>query len=238
MSNLYLKLDSSHRLNYNTTNAGAFSIQLQQPLKGYYKLCSVYIPVTNYNISSTNNLIPFYENGAAKLATLTPGYYGTPQLLNEVANKMTTASGGFATYTVTQSLLPLRITVSSTQLFNFQFGTVPLNSAATVLGFLPTDTQVAASQTATNMCNLASVRSFNIQVNSESQFVDARGGNCAFLVPILGNTGSVNVYEPTEAFPQSIFFTSPISILNIRVCDDNNIPLGLSNEWFLILKRC
>ena len=238
MSGLYLKLDSSHRLNYSTTNAGSFSIQLKQALLGRYNLCSVYIPATNFNISTTNNKIPFIENGISKVATLTPGYYATSDLLVAVAAQMTTTSGGYATYTCVQSALPMRITVTSTQLFSFSFGSVPLNSAAIILGFLPTDSTAAAtSQVAPNMCNLATVRSFNIQMNSECKFSDVRGVSCAFLIPILGNTGSVSVYEPTDVFPQTICFTQPVSTLNITVSDDNGIPLNLSNEWYMVLNQ-
>ena len=238
MSGILLKLDSAQRLNYSTTNAGSFVVKLQRPLQGYYKLCSAYMPVTNYNISSTNNRIPFYENGTAKVAVLTPGYYASPDLIAQVATQMTTASSGFATYSCTQSALPLRITVTSTQPFNFQFGTVPLNSAAIVLGFLPTDTSSATSQTATNMYNLATIRSFNIQLNSETSFTDVNGRGCTFVVPILGNSESVTVYEPTESFPQTVFFTSSVSQLTIQVLDDNGTPLNFSADYYLILKKC
>jgi hypothetical protein len=238
MSSLFLKLDSSHRINYASTNAGSFNIKLQRPMQGYYKLCSAYMPVTSYNISSTNNRIPFYENGAAKVAVLTPGYYASSDLIAQVATQMTAASSGFATYSATQSALPLRITVTSTQLFMFQFGSVPLNSCAAVLGYLPVDTPSATSQTATNMYNLATIRSFNIQLNSETQFTDVNGRGCTFVVPILGNSGSVSVYEPTKAFPQTVFFTSPTSQLTIQVSDDNGIPLNFSADFYLILKKC
>jgi hypothetical protein len=223
-------------MQYNTTNAGSFTLQTQRAMQGRYKLCAAYMPVTNYNVSGTNNRIPFFENGAAKVATLTPGYYTSSDLIAQVASQLTAASAGFATYSCVQSALPLRITISSTAPFSLQFGTDSVNSAATILGYLPVDTGTASSQTAPNMCNLASVRSFNIRLNNECQFNDVNGRGCTFVVPILGNSNSVSVYEPSIQFPQTVTFSPAVSVLNISVCDDNGIPLDLSADFYLILQ--
>src|SRR6185437_10578269 len=102
-SDLYLKLDSAQRMNYTTTNAGSFNIVVQRPLEGSWRLCQAYVPVSQFNVSSTNNVINFEENAVSKTATLTPGYYYSNTLMAETAAKMTAASGGFATYTLTQS---------------------------------------------------------------------------------------------------------------------------------------
>jgi len=203
---------------------------------GYYKLCQAYVPVTNYNVSSTNNVIPFYENLTVKTATLTPGYYDTSSLLEEVAVQKTVASLGFATYSVTQSALPLRITITSTQNFQLQFGSNTVNSAAAVLGYTPVDTGMATSHLASNIANLAAVRSFNISINNESSFIDSQGRSCSFVIPILGNTGSVSVYEPTAVFPQTTYFTSHVSTLNIKVTDDNGVILNLSSDFYFMHK--
>ena len=236
-SNLYLKIDSSNRLNYATSNAGKFSIALQRPLEGCWRLCQAYIPVSNMNVSSNNNVIYFQENGQSKSATLTPGYYDTATLMAEVAAKMTAASGGYATYTVSQSALPLRLVITSTQQFKFMFGTLT-NSAAGILGFLPLDSpELANSHAAQNMSNLAIQRSFNISVNSESKFVDTVGRLCTFLVPVLGNTGSLALYEPTMMFQQLITFTQPVSSLNIKVCDDRENQLEMFADWYIILGK-
>lgn len=237
-SQLYLKIDSVNRTNYATTNAGQFSIPLQQTISGKWSLKQAFVPVSNYNVSPTCNRIPFFENGTAKVAVLTPGYYtSVNDLMKEVALQMTSTSAGFATYTVTQSALPLRITISSTQAFSLQFGTDTVNSAAPILGYLPVNTAPATSQLATNISNLALIRSFNIAINNLTGFQDTKGASCSFIVPILGNTGSLTIYEPPQWYSQTIEFSHPLNVLNIKVSDDNNNALDLSADWYLILAQ-
>ncbi len=235
---LYIKLDSSQRAYYTTTNAGAFTLTVQRPLKGRWRLCQAYVPVSQFNVGATNNVIYFYENNVAKTATLTPGYYDSNSLLTEVATQMNAASGGYAAYSVTQSALPLRITIASTQPFSLQFQTYTANSAASILGYLPVDTALATSQLATNISNLLSVRSYNISINNQSGFLDATGRLCTFVIPVMSNTGGLAVYEPSITFPQHIDFCQPTATLKIQVTDDNGTPIALSCDFFLILGKC
>ena len=233
----YLKIDSSSRLNPASTSPGEFTIQLSSGLIGQYRLCQAYIPSSFFNINSTNNKLPFYEDGTAKLASLTAGYYDTATLLTEIATQLNAASASYATYTVTQSFLPLRITISSTQSFSLQFGTRPTESCASILGFSANDTASSTSAVATGICNLATVRSFAIQINNEIGFTDSSGHHCTFLVPITGNSGSLSLYEPPISFSQTVWFTSTTNTLNIRVCDDSGVTLGLTADWYLIIKK-
>ena len=235
---LYMKLDSSQRTYYTTTNAGSFTLTVQRPLKGCWRLCQAYVPISQFNVGSTNNIIYFYENSIAKTATLTPGYYDNNSLLTEVATRLNAASGGFGTYTVTQSALPLRITIASTQPFALQFQTYTANSAANILGYLSVDTALATSQLATNISNLASLRSYNISINNESGFLDAKGRLCTFVIPVMSNTGGLAVYEPSHMFPQLIHFSQSTATLKIQVTDDNGIPIALSCDWYIVLGKC
>lgn len=236
-SQLYLKIDSVNRTNYTTTNAGEFTIPLQKTISGRWSLKQAFVPVSNFNVSPTCNRIPFFESGTAKVAVLTPGYYtSVNDLMKEVALQMT-ATSGVSTFTVTQSALPLRITISSTQAFSLQFGSDSSNSAAPILGYLPANTAPATSQLATNISNLALVRSFNIAINNLTGFQDTKGASCSFIVPILGNTGSMTIYEPPQWYQQTIEFAHPLNVLNIKVSDDNNNALDLSTDWYLILAQ-
>jgi len=237
-SDLYLKIDSQQRMNYATTNPGSFNIVLQRPLEGSWRLCQAYVPVSQYNVNSTNNVINFFENNVSKTATLTQGYHDTNTLMAEVAAQMTAASGGFAIFTVTQSSLPLRITISSTQNFRLQFGSYKTNSAASIIGYLPVDTAIATSHLAANIANLVTQRSYNISINNESRFIDSTGRLCSFVVPVLSNSGGLAVYEPSIIFPQIITFTQPTSTLKIQVTDDTGNIIGLSCDFYLLLGKC
>jgi hypothetical protein len=231
----YLKIDSAMRMNPLTTSPGQFTVQLQSSITGRWALKQAYAIASNYNISDTNNVIAFYENAVLKTATLTSGYYNVNQLLAELASQLTAASGGYATYTVTQSLLPQRITIASTQNFELRFGSSPDRSAAEILGFPPVDTASATSQLASSAPNLATIRSYNIQVNDTTGFVDTRGRSSSLVIPILGNSQSLCIYEPTETFPQVLDFHQHVSVLTVKVSDDSGNVLGLTADWYMIL---
>jgi hypothetical protein len=233
----YIKLDSSKRLNYAATNPGEFILPLSKPLSGTYSLKQVVIPLSYFNINATNNIIPFYENATAKTAVLTPGYYSDSDLLVQLASAMTATSAGFQTYTVTRSALPMRITIAGTQNFQLLFGSNTVNSAAEIIGFMPIDTPSATSQLAQNISNLSTLRSFSINLNMENGFSDSIGNASTFVIPILGVSGAINIYEPPLHFQQRVTCNSSTSNLRIKVTDDNANALGLCSDWYMILQK-
>lgn len=225
MSN-YIKLDSSKRINYSSTNPGEFILPLQTPLSGTYYLKQAVIGLSYFNINSTNNLIYFYENGANKTAVLTPGFYADSDLLVQLASAMNAASAGFSIFTVTRSQLPMRISIVSTNAFQLLFSNT-LNSASEVIGFLPVDTASSTSQVAQNISNLSTLRSFSITINNENGFNDSVGAACTFVVPVLGVSGAIICYEPTSHFPQRVTFNAATTTLKIKVRDDNGNTVQL-----------
>ena len=232
-----LKLNSSQRINYASTNAGEFTIQLQTSIQGTYTLKQVYIPITNFNVSSVNNVIPFFENGLAKTAILPSGYYTSTTLISAVASSMTAASGGYATYTAAQSAIPLRLTITSTQNFQLLFASQPNQNASTLLGYLPINTVSATSQLAAHSIDLSTMLHYNISVNNEIGFVTNTGQSFTFLIPLTGQTNSLTLYEPTLHFPQTVTFRFPTTSLNIKVTDDNNNVVSLGNDWSFVLSK-
>lgn len=239
MSSNYIKIDSAKRLNYTTTSPGQVTIPLNQRLSGKYSVKQVFITNSNFNVTTTNNRIPFFENGADKVAVITPGFYNsTATLLTQVANALTTASGGFSVFTASMIAIPFRIQVSSTHAFNLRFGAFPVNSAAELLGFLGVDNSQSTLQVATNVCNLAMIRSFNINISGcNTGFTDTNGNNFTLSIPIFNNTLSLTLYEPTLQFPQYVEFTSPAKTLNISIVDDNNNTIALCTDWYIILQQ-
>lgn len=236
-STVPIKIDSSQRINYATTNAGQFRVPLQQAMQGTYALKQVLVPITNFNVSATDNVIPFFENGVAKTAALSIGYYTSATLKTAVVNALNTASGGFAIYTADVSSIPQRLTISSTQPFQLQFGTRSTNSIALTLGYLPADTDLATFQLAPNGINLSVIRSYNVSVNGEVGFTNNAGQSFTFLVPLTGQANQLCLYEPTLHFPQYLTISQPVSTLHIKVTDDNNNVLSLSADWHFVISR-
>ena len=233
----YIKLDSSKRINYSSTNPGEFTLLLQTPLSGTYSLKQAAIGLSYFNINSTNNLVYFYENATAKTAVLTPGFYSDADLLVQLASALTTASTSFQTYTVTRSSLPMRITISGTQNFQLLFGSNTVNSASEVIGFLPLDTPSATSQVAQNISNLSTLRSFSINLNNENGFSDSAGSASTFVIPILGVSGAIMMYEPSLHYPQRVTFNSSTTTLRVKIADDNAKTVNLSTDWYFILEK-
>jgi hypothetical protein len=233
----YIKLDSGKRINRSTTGPGEFILPLLTPLSGAYLLKQIVIPLSFFNVNQTNNLIYFYENGTAKTAELEPGYYDDATLLVQLKDALDYASGGFSTFTITRSQLPLRIMLSSTNNFQLTFGSNTVNSAAEILGFSPIDTQSFTFHMAANISNLSTLRSFSISVNNENGFSDSIGNACTFVIPILGISNSIQIYEPSLHYQQRITFNSSTTNLIIKVCDDNNATVSLFADWYMILEK-
>lgn len=233
----YIKIDSGKRLNRSTTSPGEFILPLSKPLSGTHSLKQIVIPLSYFNVNITNNLIYFYENGSAKTAELEPGYYNDSDLLVQLKNALDYASGGYATYTVTRSQLPLRIMVVSTQNFQLLFGSNTVNSAAEIIGYSPVDTQLFTFHVATNISNLSTLRSFSVNINNENGFVDSVDAACTFVVPVLGVSGAITIYEPSAIFPQRVTFNSPTTNLQIKVTNDNGVAVNLSADWYFILHK-
>jgi V8-like Glu-specific endopeptidase len=234
----YLKIDSAKRQNPGSTTPGQFTLQCQATMTGRYALKALYCSVDYENINGHNSKIYFREGGIDKVATLTTGYYTISSLLTEIKSAMDTASGGTNTFTVTRSTLPQRLVISGTSAFELTFGTNTANSSAEILGYPAADTSSATSHTATNIINLASIRSLNFDFNGFSSVSDTTGRSYSLVIPITTNTPGVQYYEPTETFPQVINFDIPTRNLSISVRDDDHNVIPLQSDWFMIIQKC
>lgn len=198
----------------------------------------VYIPNSNFNITTYNNRIPFFESGVDKVAVLPPGFYTQPDLMSGIAASMTAASGG-AIFTVTESALPHRLIITSTVAFQLKFGSDKLNTASEIIGFVNTDTALNTVQTANNVSNLANLRSYNIILHgASSAFRDITGRNYTFCVPITDNSFGITVYEPSVHFPQSVHFNSIVQTLEISLVDEKGNIIQTSTDWHMVIEFC
>jgi hypothetical protein len=231
---MYVKLESSGRVTGTTYD---FTLQLTNPLSGRYRLKSIYINNSYYNINTSNNKIYFFENGTAKTATVTPGFYNSTNICAAIDAGMTTASGGFAGFASSFSAITALITIASTQLFSMKMGTNTDSSIGPSIGFV-NDTSAATSATGSSIINLQSTLAFNIVINDQYNISDLTG-NCAatFIVPVAANSLNYAVYEPRANFEQS-FVVESANQLKVRVFDDRNQLVPLTTDWFMILQHC
>lgn len=233
--NAYIKIDSAQRTNFSTSTPSKFTLLgTNTVFQGVYALKGIYMPVSFYNVSSTNNCIYFLDSTGSHVAYVKPGFYVPAQFMTAVGVAMTLVGSG-TLYTMARDAINLNATVSSTSdPFAFLFASNRSNSAAASMGFSNNDTSSSLTQLAPSMMYLSSTRSFNISVNDVSMVIDLNNQGYTFVIPITTDTPSILYYEPSVVFPQLIYFDSPVRQLDITVYDDNHRLLPMNNDFYMI----
>jgi hypothetical protein len=235
MSRKLEKLQSKKRVSGTPYD---FIFKASDPLVGTYTLKSLVLNNSFFNINSSNNIIYFSENGSNKTCTLTAGFYNATNIASALQTALTTASGGYAGYTVTYTATSGKLTVSSTQNFSFTFATNTTNSLGPLLGF-NTDTTAGTTQVADSIMNLNPILSFNIDIDSHLNVMDMGGySGSTFVIPNSVNSTDFVIYEPNMGFEQSIVFSQSVSQIRVRVLDDSNQTIPLAVDWYMILAKC
>ena len=233
----YVKIDSSQRVNPLNTSPSKFSIRgTNVVFKGRYVLKAVFMPVTYYNVSSTNNLLYFTDANGTHVASIPIGYYTSSTYLATVGSIMSAASPGI-TYSLVKDSTTLAVTITaSSGTFALTFGTNTIHTAATSLGFPAVDTNSTISHLASGLLNLSQTRSFNISVNSITTTCDLNGVGYSFVIPVTANTPGIEYYEAPLGYEQTIYIEAPTRQLDIAVFDDNYEILPLYAEWYMTLQ--
>ena len=230
-----LRVNSSDRA--SGTSSDFFIYSTAHAFHGTYALQNAILPVTQYNINSGNNVIYFTENATAKSVALPVGYYTSTTLPAAVASAMTTASGGFSTYTSSLNATSQQLTITAGNNFALTFGTNTANSAATALGFAAVDTAAATSQTSNQVVNLLGTLCFNILISDVTGTSSTKGSGASFVVPIDQNSLSVVVYDGKHPL-QKVHFESPVKNLRVQLFQDNGQPLSLNAcDWQMTLLK-
>jgi hypothetical protein len=225
----------------NSANSHNFQLDLKnysiEP--GTFNIEFINMQNTAYTIrADVNTTIYFTENATAKTAAVAVGYYTESTLPAAIKSALDTASGGFATFTVTISSSTKRLNISSTQSFSLTFGTNTNASIAKTLGFPASNTGAATSHTASYVVNLSDPLSANIRIHQAT----AGGFRCLggawgqILVPLDVQFGYFKAYT-TKDFPQTLKFNSKSNKLDIEVRDVEGNMLDLNGSEFEMLLR-
>ena len=127
------------------------------------ELLSFSMPLTSYNVDSTNNQIYFNVGGTDYTTSITVGSYNVCTLTPELKRVMDLVSGESFDIWYDSALFRLVFTISTAADFSFTWGTNTPNTAAEILGFLNSNTSVAQTITSTNAINLSLPLYFYIQ---------------------------------------------------------------------------
>jgi len=197
------------------------------------------LPITNYNISSNNNIVTFNENSTTKTATLTQGCYSAIALATELTSKLTTASGGYNTFTVTYDSTSMHFVVSAGNDFSLTCSATkfPYRELGFTLADIDSTTSIESIQAVSleqPTCYVISIEEFDHLLYK----LDGTRINGTFTVPISNSSRELQVYEPEHCI---VDLDLPVSIkqLTIELRDTNGIPLNLQgSDWsFQLLLR-
>lgn len=206
---------------------------------GQYDLVFLSIQNTVYTVrNGINNKIYFNENSTNKTATVAAGYYTDSTLPAAIKSALDSASGGFATFTVTISGATKKTTITSTQNFSLTFGTNTSASIARILGFNKIDTSAATSHTASNIINLSEPLSATIRINQATAggFYGTNGSWGQIIIPLDFAFGYFKTLT-NDSFRQTLVFNDKASKLEFEVKDLEGNPLDLNGSDFEMLIR-
>jgi hypothetical protein len=236
MTSRYLLIQSGDRIQTPNSSPSSFSLRLNRPISGSFRLRSAVVPLSYYNITASNNTLNFIDNGTARVITVTPGFYNINTLSAALQAAIQAVSP--QVWTVTFSTITGRMSFQSSAAFTLKFSIIT-NSIGSSIGFATSDyASVANVVTAPNIATLQTLLHLRIHVTGAAdQFESTTGAsNCTLLIPVTGSLGStVEVYEPQ--WHQHLSFYDSQGSLTITVTDSNNNIVPLQADWVLVLEQ-
>lgn len=225
----------------NSTSSSNFIVKLDEKIpESTWRLKSVMMVNSCYNLNSNNNVIYFNENATDKTATVTAGFYDTSSLPTAVKSALDTASGGFATFTVTYSSTTGKLTIASTQNFSLLYGTNSTAGSRFILGYDAEDTTAGTSAVADNVLDLSYPKGINITIDDNHQFkVAGKGQMGSFYLPITTNALDVEVFQKSEDDNSTlIHFTRNLKFVKVVLSDsDGNLVDLNGTNWEMMLEK-
>ena len=195
----YIKLNSSDR---DSGNSSDFTINIPQHLRSRrLRLAYASIPISWYNINSTNNKIYFQENGISTniIATIPVGNYNNstfPSAIETAMNAVTTG-GIYNTYSVIIDTITNKMDVSASNPWRFynsvDKSTYP-NNTHKVMGFDNSATTGGTlesfffSKWGYDMVNLNEMDAVNISIGDQVEIETLDNQGASLVLP--GNVPS------------------------------------------------
>ena len=194
------------------------------------EILNISIPNTLYNVNSHNNVIPWIELGStAYNSTIAAGNYTSAEILTSIKSAMELSGAG--TITASIGANTEKITVASTNSFEFTFGTNTTNSMAALLGYADTDTGAGVSHLADNVFDLSYTHNIYIESDIARKFDDKIINTTGNYRPILSvvnrdtSYGSLLHENPNTRISYRANI-GQIRGIHIQLKDDLNRPLG------------
>ena len=228
------KVSSQHRKSGETPQN--FSVNFDSAIPdGTYALHELCLPVSWYNINSTNNKIVFYYYLLPRTATIPPGYYNTSNITTAIKTAMEAAAGS-GTFTVTYDSLTSKFTIThSLDIWTIVPGET--GTCHSMLGFSESAQTPATSQTSDGVVNLAYPLSINIFIDGATSTISDSKSNPTFTVPITENSQSLMIYRPDPVYPITVKLNR-MSRVSVRLLADNYQSLDMNGcDFYFMLRK-
>ena len=234
----YIVIDSRDRIHSYETSSN-FTVQFNPSLRGMktLKVKSITIPLCNYNIDSTNNLI-YFSDGTNYIATIPEGIYDNSTILGAIKVSMeATAYAGIIT--ASYDLTSHKYSIAGTVNFELQFGSFTANSMSYILGFNDIDTGLAASHEANNISNLSVPDYFFINMSGlNNQIRSTNGQHASFIVFTYVHSGHINHHlEKTHYHMKNSNNSHVMQRAKIELKDKDGNIFDINNcDWSMLLE--
>lgn len=254
-SNTKIFIKSIERIS-GTSSEGVIKTHIT--LIGNFTIESFVVTNNIYNITSSNNIFYFVENGTDYDLELTPGAYSNPDIACEIQNQLN--GGGLSNEYCVEYIAntgKINITIENgTAPFGLRFGSGTTNSSRIILGFDETDTAVDTndkmSDFPTNInVNYHIFMSILDGLNTKRSVLKYRdedpNNNWETILHLFNNFkfGDTLTYKDNHignyniAFVRDRSMTSPDEFhFSYRFHDNNNDLISLNGaEWEMVLQR-
>ena len=229
---------NSHERLSSSASSTDFEVILYSTLSNVSKIQLNWIQIPNsiYNISSSNNIVTFTENATLKTATIPVSAYNSDELATELASILTTASGGYNTYTVTYNTETYMFTFSATNAFmlNCSKAKFPYHE----LGFSNSDTSSATSITSSYIVSLEQPNELIVSIHETDSLLitgDTQFG-ATFIIPNKAFLGEVLTFVSNVPMYMVLSEHTTITNLCIGLKDRYRNTIGLNGaDWSMSL---
>ena len=215
-----------------TGTSTSFSITLNSAISvRELSLLEAEIPITWYNVRSTNNKFDF-DDGTVRAVTITASNYTASTLATALQTGLN-ASGTGLTFTVTYSTSTYKYTIAATGAFSMPFltGVNAATTIALVLGFTATDHASSASQVSDNVADLIGDHYVYLKCTSitgvNEGIISSNATDTGILarIPVNGNSGDVIIYTAQKERPTLIYNGTAVSTLAFTLTYRNNTTI-------------
>jgi hypothetical protein len=220
-----------------TGTNGNCVINLNSRIQGEYALYSFFFTNTLYNVNDTNNRLVLANASGSVISNnlITAGYYTGAELASQITNQIASLS---ATYDENTG----KFTFTYSADFQFLFANYT-NTSYLLLGFEnDTDyTSASSSLTSANPSDLILHKNLYITIKEANKPFSKNSSTSHrdySLKVYDSNTsfGGLFRYEESDLVKQQNFELDPTRRIKIKIYDDNDHIVDLSN-WTMILQR-